>query len=250
MLSNKQDVFYHTQYPFLAATPDGIWDDEILVDAKSVNSYAEKAWEDGIPDLYLIQSHFYAAIIRTNGIPLRSIDFAVLFGGQRFRIYSVQIDDELCDIIIDRVVEFYNRYIVNQEPLDLAAAPCDLLEAYYRKSNGTSITLPDDDHIGHALSEYIRIRDEIGTLEDEQKKHKAVIEVAMGEAAKGVYTDADTGKAIGVSWTETSRKSFDSKRFEKEQPELFKQYQKTSSYRVLRVTERDLVKKVQYKEAV
>lgn len=231
----------HPALEYLGGTIDGIASDT-LVDAKNLNYFSMKEWdENGVPEVYIIQLNYYAALLNELGEPVHAAKLAVVFGGQTFKIYDVQLDKELGELLIQRGVEFWNRFIVNGEPLDLSSAPCTLLEKYYPKSNGTEIAL-NDDHIGFALKEYIRIREEIKERDEALKKNKAIIEAAMGEAGKGVWTDGN--EAIAVSWGNTTKKSFDTMKFRSENPELHDKYMHETSYRVMRVTEKNLTKKI------
>jgi predicted phage-related endonuclease len=250
-ISHRQHFLSHPQYSFLGGTIDGIAlaNNDIgcppfLIDAKNLNYFSLKEWEEnGIPEVYIVQSNYYSALLYAMGDPIAGAKIAVVFGGQIFRIFDVELDAELGDMLIQKAVEHWQRFIVNKEPINLAQAPIGLLEKYYKKSNGTEIAL-NDDHVGHALKQYIRLRDEIKERDEALKANKAVIEAAMGESGKGVWTDGN--EAISVSWGNTTKKSFDSKLFEKENPELYAKYLKETSYRVLRVTEKniDKIKKI------
>ena len=240
-IESRGKFLQHPEHPFLCGTIDGIAG-STLVDAKNLNHFSMNKWdENGPAEVYLVQLNYYAALLNAIGEPVHDAKLAVVFGGQTFRIYDVPLDKELGDILISKGVEFWQRFIIGKEPLDLAAAPCSLLEKYYSKSNGTEITL-EDDHIGYALREYLTLKSAIRDYETELDADKAIIQAAMASASRGIWTDGD--KAITVSWGDVSKTSFDSKRFQAEQPELYKQYLKQSSYRVLRVTEKELVKKL------
>jgi predicted phage-related endonuclease len=231
----------HPSIEYLGGTIDGIAGDT-LIDAKNLNYFSMKEWEEnGVPEVYIVQLNYYAALLNALGEPVYSAKLAVVFGGQTFRIFDVPIDKELGDILIQKAVDFWNRFIVNKESLNLAQAPVGLLEKYYSKSNGTEIAL-NDDHIGFALREYIRIREEIKERDEALKRNKAIIEAAMAEASKAVWTNGN--EAIAVSWGNTTKKSFDTTLFKSENPELYDKYMHETTYRVMRVTEKNLTKKI------
>ena len=234
-LTHKQKVFYHPKYRYLAATPDGI-NSDIIVDAKNLNYFAEKDWAKAIPELYIVQLHFYAAIIRACGIMLKTIDFAILFGGQHFKIYTILIDDELCDIIISRCVDFYTRYIINREPLDMYRAPSELLSAYYKKENGTEVILNPGHDAGQALIDFIDIKERIKALEVREAETRATVQAAMGEASRAIYQDS--GNIYGASWTsQKGRDGIDLGLLKEKYPEVYADVMKEGQpYRVFRAS--------------
>jgi predicted phage-related endonuclease len=63
----------------------------------------------------------------------------------------------------------------------------------------------------------------------EEDELKATVALLLKDNEVGVVD----GRQV-VSWKEQSRKAFDSKVFAAEQPDLFNQYQKTSTFRVMR----------------
>ena len=67
-------------------------------------------------------------------------------------------------------------------------------------------------------------------LADQESELKARIGALLG-----VFEAGTVNGDVAVTWRSQPRTSFDSKRFEKDHPELFKEYQKESSFRVMRL---------------
>lgn len=246
-ITDRGRFISHPDFPFLGGTIDGIAD-ATLVDAKNLNYFALREWEDnGPPELYIVQMNYYAALLNAIGEPVIDAKLACVFGGQTYRLFDCPLDKDLGDLLINKGVEFWNKYIIGDEEPDLSAAPCELLERYYKKSDGTEIALQDD-KVGAALREYIRLRDEIKERDEALRANKGIIEAAMGNASKGVYL-IDDASAISVSWSDTHKRAFDAKAFQAAHPDLYESYVKESSYRVLRVSEKDLTKKIAAKKA-
>jgi predicted phage-related endonuclease len=240
-----QKEFYHPIYPYMRAKPDGYNSIiKAIVDAKNLNGHVLKEWQtNGMSYLYLTQQHYYSAIMQSCGVEIDQIHIAAVFGGQHYECFKIPYDDELGQIIINKVKTFYEKYIINLEPLDdlINNSQCSDLESYYKKANGTEIAL-DDDHVGHALREYLRLKEEIKERDEALRANKAVIEAAMAEASKAVWTNGN--EAIAVSWGNTTKKSFDTTLFKSENPELYDKYMHETTYRVMRVTEKNLTKKI------
>lgn len=246
-ITDRGRFISHPDHAFLGGTIDGIAD-ATLVDAKNLNYFSLREWEDnGPPELYIVQLNYYAALLNASGEPVIDAKLACVFGGQTFRLYDIPLDKDLGDLLINKGVEFWNKYIIGDEEPDLSAAPCELLERYYNKSDGTEIALQDD-KVGVALREYIRLRDEIKTRDEALRANKGIIEAAMGNASKGVYL-IDDASAISVSWSDTHKRAFDAKAFQSDHPDLYDMYVKDSTYRVLRVTAKDLTKKIAARKA-
>lgn len=226
----------HPKYDFLGGTIDGIAKDYILVDAKNLNQFSLREWEDNVPsELYIVQINYYAALLNALGIPIHEAKLAVVFGGQTFRIYNVELDAELGEMLIQKGIDFWTRYIINGEPLDLSAAPVNVLTAYYKKAQAKEVTI--DDTAGNALVEYHNLNAEIKTLTERKDAAKATVMAFMQDANKAVYNAAD-GSIYGVSWGMTKgRSGFDSKAFAAEHPDLYAAYQREGEpYRTFRTS--------------
>ena len=212
-----------------------------VLECKTANAFTVKDWADEPYIEYICQLQWYLFV---TGCSFGAI--AVLIGGSDFRIYYIDRDDELIGLLKDAADHFWLDHVMKQIPPENSTGSTELMNLLYSKSNGTEITL-EDDHIGYALREYLTLKSAIKDYETELDADKAIIQAAMASASRGVWTDGD--KAITVSWSDVSKTSFDAKTFAAENPDLFKKYQKASTYRVLRVTEKEITKKIAAKAA-
>jgi putative phage-type endonuclease len=116
---------YHSEYKFLAANIDR-WAYDLhpfksemntkhILECKTTGFTKAKEWgdlgTDQIPESYLIQVAYYAAIC---DIP--KVDIAVLIGGQDFRIYTYERNRELEDKLIKIACNFWHNHIEKRIP--------------------------------------------------------------------------------------------------------------------------------------
>ena len=105
-------------------------------------------------------------------------------------------------------------------------ATYDEVSAAYVDSSSETADLTEYAEVFSRLNEVQQQKKLLGVEEDELK---ATIGLLLKDNQYGVVN----GKQV-VSWKPQSKTSFDSKLLASEKPELFKQYQKTSQYRVMR----------------
>lgn len=116
---------YHSEYKFLAANIDR-WAHDIhpfknemstkhVLECKTAGFNKGKEWGDSgtdqIPESYLVQVAYYAAIC---DVP--KVDIAVLIAGQDFRIYTYNRNKDLEDKIIKIGINFWRNHIEKRIP--------------------------------------------------------------------------------------------------------------------------------------
>lgn len=104
---------------------------------------------DEVPDAYLIQCHWYLALLDYD-----IWDIAALLGGQDFRIYEIQRDREFEDMLVRRAEQFWNQYIVARvpPPIDYSVGAERMLQALYPR-HGEELLVADaeDERLVSAL---------------------------------------------------------------------------------------------------
>ena len=106
----------HPEHEFLAANIDRwVGNKEYVLECKTAGFMMSKEWgeegSDSIPESYLIQSAWYAAIC---DVP--KVDIAVLIGGQDFRIYSYVRNKEFEDKLIKIACNFWHNHVLKRIP--------------------------------------------------------------------------------------------------------------------------------------
>ncbi len=204
---------------------DGKLTTDRLLECKTANGFSVKQWgevgSDQVPDSYLIQCQWYM------GVTGASIcDLAVLIGGQDFRIYTINRDDELINDLLLQGAAFWELVKNN-----IAPDPVNYPEAVKKWSKSDpALTAQADESLIDAIDDLQNIKAQIKDLEAQEDAIKARVLLALKEAETLTYQ----GVKVATCKTQT-RTSFDAKAFEKDHPDLYAQYKKTSSTRVLRI---------------
>lgn len=130
--------YQHKDYPFILSNLDGRTKSNRVVEAKmsrSADGWGEEG-SDEIPLYYTTQVQHYMMI---TGDPVA--DVAVLIAGQDFRIYHVEADKELQEMLIEKECEFWDR-VVNKNPPDTVNVD-DVLKLYPRSLKNSIEATPD-----------------------------------------------------------------------------------------------------------
>src|SRR6267142_895625 len=116
-LVKPEAMLRHPQHDCLIASPDGLAVDGTRGwEGKPANVRMAAQWgepgTDEIPQAYLIQCCHYMLVTQRG-----RWDVSALLGGSDFRTYAIHADDDLLESIRQRLVEWWERFIVgNEEP--------------------------------------------------------------------------------------------------------------------------------------
>ena len=204
---------------------DGKLTTDRILECKTANGFMAKQWgeagTDSVPDAYLIQCQWYMGVTGAS-----VCDLAVLIGGQDFRIYTILRDDDLINDLLIQGAAFWELVQSRTEP-----DPVNYPEAVKKwAKSDPSLSVQADDSLIDDLEQIQGIKAQVKELEAQEDVLKARVLVAMQDAETLLYQ----GVKVATCKTQT-RTSFDAKTFEKDHPELYAQYKKTSSTRVLRI---------------
>lgn len=205
-------------------TGDRLTTDRIL-ECKTANGFMAKQWgeagTDSVPDAYLVQCQWYMAVTGAS-----VCDLAVLIGGQDFRIYTIERDDDLIGSLLVQGAAFWELVQNRTEP-----DPINYPEAVKKWANSNpDLSLEADDILVDDLDKIQDIKANIKELEAQEEVIKARVLFQMKDAETLTYK----GHKVATFKTQ-NRATFDSKAFEKEHADLYAQYKKSSSTRVLRI---------------
>jgi putative phage-type endonuclease len=212
-------IMYHPKHPFMLASLDGFTDDGRVVEIKTARS--GKNWGEPetnqIPDYYAVQVHHYMTI---TGFQVADIPVSIAGGSPS--LYVVEADKEISEMIIEACAKFWER-VQSGNPPD----PVTYADAVARfgslKAEGALIASEEDLGRIHELRD---TREIIKGLEDKEEELRGKIIIALGD--KGDTLVDDAGNALVTYKLANGRKSFDAKAFEKDQPNLYQKYLKTS----------------------
>ncbi|MFD2177787.1 YqaJ viral recombinase family protein [Veronia pacifica] len=204
------------------------------------NVYAKKNDEvvlveadDEVPEHYMLQELHYMVVLDK-----RQWDLAVLIGGNDFRVYTMKWNQQLVDIVTQRLTAFWFEHVI----ADVAPEPQTLqdLESIYRQDNGNSIVATPD--ILDTFRHYMTLKEQIKALETEAYGPKVggkfiggldmQIKAFMGEHAE-LLIDSE-GKKL-CSWKTQMTNRVDTAALKKADPELVTQFTRSTQNRVFRI---------------
>jgi len=212
-------IMYHPQHPFMLASLDGFTDDGRVVEIKTARS--GKNWGEPetnqIPDYYAVQVHHYMTITG-----FQVADIPVSIAGSSPSLYIVEADKEISEMIIEACAKFWERVQSGNPPDPVTYADA---VARYGKSNAEGSVIASEGALAGVA--------ELKHLIAQRKELEAVEEDVKGRIIRFLGEQADTlidsaGQTLVTYKLANGRKSFDAKAFEKDHPNLYQKYIKTS----------------------
>lgn len=206
---------------------DGALTTDQLLECKTASEYMSKLFgeegSDQVPDYYLTQCLWYLMITGCQVIHL-----AVLIGGNKFRMYRIERDDDLIESIFKQVKAFWFNHVIADVPPD----PTCFDDVLHRWSNHVVGKQVEADF------NHIKLAEELITVQGRQKADKAredEIKLKIVSTMQDAEMMISQGKSI-CTYKEQSSTRIDSTLLKKEEPDLFAKYSKTSSTRVFRIS--------------
>ena len=210
---------------------------DAILECKTASAFSAALWGDSqedeikagkivtehrIPLYYETQVQWY---MRLTGIPVCYV--AVLIGGNDFRMYKVDRNDEAISAIVEKCRVFWFDFVkagVAPEPMDI-----DDIRHLYRREVGPMVEASAEAAI--AIGEYRNLKGQAETIKKQMDAVATQIAGFIGEN-EGLLLD---GKKA-VTFKAQSRTTFDSKKLKADDPELWIKYVgQTAPSRVLRV---------------
>lgn len=210
---------------------------DAILECKTASSFIADQWgpsqeaeivagkavvEHKIPIYYETQVQWYMGVTGA-----KRCYVAALLGGQDFRIYCVERDDDVIEALQQQCREFWFEHVLKQVPPSPATQ--EEVQKLFTQDDGQMVEAPNE--VAADIGELRNLTERIKELEGEQKVVKDRICAALGE--KTGFTIAGE-KACTFKYQKANR--FDSTRFKKEQPETYAAYVKTSESRVFRLS--------------
>lgn len=219
--------FFNSDYPWAIANIDReIVGEDAGLEIKTTSELNTKKFKGGeYPANYYCQCVHYLAMTGKQRWYL-----AVLIGNRDFRWFTIERDEAEIAALMAAEADFWEQVKNNTPPVaDGSQATTEAIKTIYAESNENTVDLTLENA---ALSQYIALGKQIAELEAMQDEAANKIKSFMGEAGGG---ECD---GFRVSWKSSTRRTFDSKRFAKENPSLdLAGYYKETSTRTFRVTE-------------
>lgn len=209
----RNKVFEHSKYPFLRANIDrDIVGENAVLECKTANQYLANEWdEDEIPIQYICQVQHYMNVLN-----LDYVYFAVLIGGQKFVWKKMERDQELIDMITEKLVEFWTENVEKgiEPAIDGLKATSEFLTQRYLDTDEseTELNAAFDENIANLArlkGDKKIIEENITLLENELKQALGKAEATIGITPNNI-----------VSWKKTQSKRLDKKKLIDKYPDI------------------------------
>ena len=222
--------FLNSDYPFAIANIDReIVGEDAGLEIKTTNILSLKKFKGGeYPASYYCQMVHYLAVTGKKKWYL-----AVLIGNKEFKWFTLERDQTEIDSLMAAEKEFWEKVKNDTPPMvDGTEATTEAVKAVFQTSNESTVDLSG---YNSDILTFLTLNQQIKDLEAIRDEAANKIKVFMGETGYG-----ETGQHK-VSWKASSRKTFDVKRFEKENPGIDTTgYYKVSNTRTFRVSEKKM----------
>ncbi len=209
----RNRVFEHSKYPFLRANIDrDVVGENAVLECKTANQYLANEWdEDEIPIQYICQVQHYMNVLN-----LDYVYFAVLIGGQKFVWKKMERDQELIDMITEKLVEFWTENVEKgiEPAIDGLKATSDFLTQCYldTEDNQTELNALFDEKIAnlaHLKGDKKIIEENITLLENELKQALGKSDATIGITPNNI-----------VTWKKTQSKRLDKNKLIEKYPDI------------------------------
>lgn len=210
---------------------------DAILECKTASSYIADQWgpsqEEEIVSGKVVSDHKIPIYYETQvqwylGVTGASVCYvAALLGGQDFRIYLVQRDNEVITALQDQCRAFWFENVQKRIPPEPHTA--EEVQKLFAKDDGEMVEATND--VAADIGELRNLTEQVKALEAEQKIVKDRICAALGEKTGFLIAGE---KACTFKTQKSTR--FDTTRFKKEQPETYAEYVKSSEIRVFRLT--------------
>jgi len=227
IVNTQNKLMKSNHYPFMLSNIDGFipFDGAVLEcktsDSRSANKWGENG-SDFFPEEYLIQCAHYAIIYDAP-----YVDLAVLIGGNDFRIYTYNRNENLESLIIKAEDDFWNNNVLKGVP-PLPRTEDDLNKMIIEtQSKMKNVSLPTQ-----KLIELVNETDvEIQQLKEKREKMSFEIKKTISDH-EGLVDDFGN---ILCTWKFQESNRFDVSQFKIVHPDIYEKFIKKSKSRVFRV---------------
>lgn len=215
----ETEIYFMPEHNYIFATVDGlvIEDPDRILEIKTART--DEGWgepeTDQIPLEYICQCQHYMMVYNRH-----ITDVAVLIGGSDFRIYHVEASSEVQNHLLREYANFWKLVETNTPPEPRSFD--DVMQRFKESVNSSIDATP---YI-QILAQQMKIaKEQISSLENLCDELKTKIASFMGE--NEVLTS--NGQNLATWKYGKPRQFFDKSRFQTENPDLFKKYNKETA---------------------
>lgn len=222
-IKHNHQILQHPQYSFMLANLDGITDDPMhgkcIFEAKTTNAFNSADWQDHVPEEYQLQVQHYLAVTNFSRAYV-----AVLIGGNQFKWYFIERDEDLITMLIKLEKRFWHHVETRTPPpMDGSEASSELLSRLYPKGNKAKIALSEE--ALPLITQFEEASQEEKAAEERKNEAANKLKAFLGENETGSVGDRV------VTWKSINSERLNTKLLKDEQPEIYAKYLSSGSYR-------------------
>lgn len=216
-------VLQHPNHPWMLANLDRqiVGDSDVqILECKTAGINGAKLWREGVPEYVQLQVQHQLAVTG-----YLAADVAVLIGGNDFRIYRIDRDEELIARLIELEADFWQKVESGIAPdTDGSRSAGQALGYLFPQDTGTVLDWSEKDQANIIFNQLLLIRRQLNDLEQQESQLKQQLQQSMGDASKAVLVNGS------VSWKASADSLvLDTKRLKAEQPDFYRHYQVTKA---------------------
>lgn len=218
-----------TRWPWMLADIDReIVGENAGLECKTTSPYNKHDFAGGeVPLTYYVQCQHYMAVMGFDRMYL-----AVLVLNRGFYDFVIDRDDSEIDVLAASEGEFWD--LLQREeppPIDGSEATQNAIRLMYpEEDDGLSLNLPQS--ADRDLNRLIRLQ---GMIKDLQAECDAIKNETMAQMGDAALADTSSKRC---SWVTRKRSSIDTKKLKQQFPEIYKQFEKTTEFRVFSVKDK------------
>lgn len=211
-------------YPWMGCTPDGLLPDRV-VEIKTAGLGQSREWgepgTDAVPLHYLLQvTHQMICTGR------KKADIPVLIGGNDYRVYNVDLDEELAQLLITRERDFW-KHVEEKTPPEVRT----IADATSRWPKDSGVSVVATQEIADAVVKLQEVKAQQDALEKDADALALAIRTCMAEAT--TLTDS-SGQSL-ATWKAQTRTQFEYSEFKRAYPDLYEKFSTKHNTRVFRL---------------
>ncbi len=222
-----ENTIIHPDHPWMRANIDRlIVDKNAVLECKTASPYTLKLWgeshTDQLPDEYLLQCAHYAIVTNAD-----FVDLAVLIGGNQFRIYTYNRNENLEKKLIEAEHDFWHKHVLAEVPPE----PITSEEAGKFWTVEEDSYLYAENEIKESINRVHYLKSDIKKLEDQKDKLELDLKLTLKdkEGFKDEYGN------ILVTWKSNEVKRFDLDSFKNTHPDIYGGFIKKTCSRTFRM---------------
>jgi predicted phage-related endonuclease len=181
---NRQAIFAHDEHDFIRTNLDGLIigheKGRGIFEAKTAHYMLREDWAgNDVPNAYMLQCQHNMLVMDANFAYL-----AVLIGGNTFRYYFIERDEELIAYLVQIETNFWNNHILTRIPPQMTGleAEKDMLRDMYPTSMDESDSFANLPDYTIQIIEQVDVLKQLeGELKKERTKYENEIKAVMGD---------------------------------------------------------------------